>query len=73
MSPTTTHLVAFDSRRTINLLRGLVRGVWILNYDWIMKSVAAKKWQPESEYEMTSFSKAVEVIELESNSLAISI
>lgn len=61
MSINTTHLVALDDRRTINILRGLIRGVWILEYDWILKSVDANRWQPESDYEMKRFSKAIEV------------
>lgn len=61
VSSKTTHLIAFDTRRTINMLRGLIRGIWILNYDWIQKSFEANEWQSESDYEMKSFSKAVEV------------
>lgn len=57
----TTHLVAFDTRRTVNLLRGLIHGTWIVNYDWILKSVEANKWLPEAGYELKAFSKAVEV------------
>lgn len=57
----TTHLVSLDNRRTINMLRGLIRGVWILTYDWILKSVDANKWLPESEYEIRNFSKFIEV------------
>lgn len=62
VSVNTTHLVSLDDRRTINMLRGLIRGVWILSYDWVVKSSEAKHWQPEAEFEMHSFSKAVEVI-----------
>lgn len=61
MSVNTTHLVALDNRRTINILRGLIRGTWILTYEWILKSIEANRWQPEAEFEMQSFSKAVEV------------
>lgn len=61
VGPNTTHLVALDNRRTVNMLGGLIRGVWILEYDWILKSVEANQWQPEIQYEMISFSKAVEV------------
>lgn len=61
VSSNTTHLVAFDGRRTVNILRALIRGIWILQYDWILESVAANQWLMESEYEMREFSKAVEV------------
>lgn len=42
-------------------MRGVIRGVWILDYDWIVKSVEANEWQPESPFELKSFSKAIEV------------
>lgn len=61
MSVNTTHLVALDDRRTINILRGLIRGTWILTYDWILKSIEANQWQPEAEFERKSFSRTVEV------------
>lgn len=61
VGPNTTHLVALDGRRTVNMLRALIRGVWILEYDWILKSVEDNHWHPEIDYEMNRFSKAVEV------------
>lgn len=61
MNQKTTHLIAFDTRRTINMLRGIIRGIWILSYDWILESMEANGWKSESEYELKSFSKAVEV------------
>lgn len=61
VSSNTTHLISLDNRRTLNILRGLIRGVWILSYDWVVKSVELNKWQHEMDYEMRSFSKAVEV------------
>lgn len=61
MSEQTTHVVSLENRRTLNLMRGIIRGLWILSYDWIEKSLEANEWQPEELYEMKSFSKAVEV------------
>lgn len=61
VSGKTTHLVTLNARRTINMLRGIVRGVWILEYNWIVKSFEANEWLPELSYEMNSFSNAVEV------------
>lgn len=57
----TTHLVSLEPRRTLNLLRGLMRGVWILNYNWILDSVKANRWLNEEKYELTSFSRSIEV------------
>lgn len=61
VSEQTTHVVSLENRRTINLIRGIIRGLWILNYDWIEKSLTANDWQPEELYELKTFSKAVEV------------
>lgn len=57
----TTHLVSLEPRRTLNLLRGLMRGVWIVSYKWVLESIRVGKWVNEEKYELTSFSRAVEV------------
>lgn len=44
----TTHLVSLDNRRTLNMLRGLIRGVWILTFEYIVESFNANKWLAES-------------------------
>ncbi|KRG04118.1 microcephalin isoform X2 [Drosophila mojavensis] len=61
----TTHLVSLEPRRTLNLLRGLMRGVWIVNFKWIIDSVHAGKWLKEEKYELSSFSRAVEICRAE--------
>ncbi|XP_055686811.1 mediator of DNA damage checkpoint protein 1 [Lutzomyia longipalpis] len=56
----TTHLVTLNNpSRTLNMMRALIRGVWIVNLDWIKASVAAAKWLPEEPYEMHKFAPAV--------------
>lgn len=35
VSSNTSHLVAGEPKRTINLLRALARGCWILRYEWV--------------------------------------
>lgn len=42
-------------------MKALIRGIWILDYNWILESMEHKEWQPEELYEMKSFSKAVAV------------
>ncbi|XP_031632861.1 uncharacterized protein LOC116346784 isoform X2 [Contarinia nasturtii] len=64
VSNNTTHLIS-DNRRTVNILRGIIRGVWILSYDWVVKSVELNKWQYETDYEMRTFSRAVEINRIE--------
>ncbi|KAH8416224.1 hypothetical protein KR222_011641, partial [Zaprionus bogoriensis] len=61
----TTHLVSLEPRRTLNLLRGLMRGVWIVDYKWILDSMRAGKWLNEESYELTTFSRAIEICRTE--------
>lgn len=35
VTKSTTHLVAGEAKRTINLLRALARGCWILKHEWV--------------------------------------
>ena len=32
---TTSHVICGDEKRTVNLLRGIAYGCWILNYEWV--------------------------------------
>ncbi|KAH8371690.1 hypothetical protein KR093_008515 [Drosophila rubida] len=68
----TTHLVSLEPRRTLNLLRGLMRGVWIVSYKWILDSMRAGKWLNEEKYELTSFSRAIEICRTERQAFGIS-
>ncbi|XP_017069258.1 microcephalin [Drosophila eugracilis] len=61
----TTHLVSLEPRRTLNLLRGLMRGVWIVSYQWVLASIRAGKWIREEPYELTRFSRAIEICRTE--------
>ena len=31
----TTHVILGDRRRTINVLRGIARGCWLLSLEWV--------------------------------------
>ncbi|XP_055538258.1 uncharacterized protein LOC129725890 [Wyeomyia smithii] len=57
----TTHLVTLGPRRTINILRALARGLWIVTYDWIEQSARASRWLPEEQFELRDFSAAVQI------------
>ncbi|CAH1986063.1 unnamed protein product [Acanthoscelides obtectus] len=59
VSSRTTHLVAGEPKRTINMLRAMARGCWILKYEWLLKSLEAEKWLPEEDFEEIDFSPAV--------------
>lgn len=57
----TTHLISAEPLRTVNLLRGIIRGIWILNYEWIVESVNSDKWLYEEAFEVTNFTRAISV------------
>lgn len=61
VSKKTTHVIAGDTGRTINMLRGLARGCWILRHEWLLRSAEAGRWLPEHPYELTEFSPAVKI------------
>ncbi|EDV36733.2 uncharacterized protein Dana_GF11801 [Drosophila ananassae] len=67
----TTHLVSLEPRRTLNLLRGLMRGVWIVNYQWVLASMRAGKWVNEEPYELTRFSRAIEICRTERQAFGV--
>lgn len=45
----------------MNLMRALIRGVWILNFEWILASLDRNEWQNEETFELGDFAKAVKV------------
>ncbi|XP_046412952.1 putative uncharacterized protein DDB_G0291812 [Neodiprion fabricii] len=55
----TTHVIS-NGTRTVNLLRGLLRGCWLVSYEWISKVREAKEWVNAEKYEIVNFSKAVQ-------------
>eukprot|EP00002_Diphylleia_rotans_P030475 TRINITY_DN6265_c0_g1_i3.p1 TRINITY_DN6265_c0_g1~~TRINITY_DN6265_c0_g1_i3.p1 ORF type:complete len:421 (+),score=92.45 TRINITY_DN6265_c0_g1_i3:640-1902(+) len=46
----TTHVVA-ASKRTVKMLAGIARGIWIVTPEWLFKSLDEGKWADESEFE----------------------
>lgn len=57
----TTHLITPSPLRTINMLRGIIRGVWILRFDWIIESANSGIWLNEEPFEVRNFSRAISV------------
>lgn len=60
VSKRTTHVVS-SGVRTVNLLRGIIRGCWLINLEWVLKSLENNDWLDPEEFEMKHFSKAVQV------------
>lgn len=57
----TTHLVCFEKKRNMNMLRSVIRGIWVLDYDWVVKSNEMSKWQREEEYQVNTFGNTLAV------------
>ena len=58
ISEKTTHVVCGDARRTINLVKGLVRGCWIISKAWILESLECGLWLKENKFELKEYSSA---------------
>lgn len=61
----TTHVICGEERRTLNMLRAILRGCWILNKSWLLASIEANGWVDEEPYELVSFSSAVKARRIE--------
>ena len=51
-------------RRTLNLLRGILHGCWILSKNWLYDSLEGGRWADEEMYELVDFSPAVQSMRL---------
>lgn len=60
VSRRTTHVVS-TGVRTVNLLRGIIRGCWLITLEWVLKSLENNAWLKPEEFEMKHFSKSVMV------------
>ena len=52
-------------RRTINVLKGILRGCWILSVNWLYASLERGCWAEEEMFELVDFSPAVKSMRLE--------
>ncbi|KYN43291.1 Microcephalin [Trachymyrmex septentrionalis] len=59
VSKRTTHVVS-TGVRTVNLLRGIIRGCWLVTLEWVLKSLENNGWLNPETFEMKHFSKAVQ-------------
>ncbi|XP_011882167.1 PREDICTED: uncharacterized protein LOC105569919 isoform X2 [Vollenhovia emeryi] len=59
VSRRTTHVVS-TGVRTVNLLRGIIRGCWLVTLEWVLKSLENNAWLDPETFEMKHFSKAVQ-------------
>ena len=64
VSSRTTHVINSGPKRTLNMLKGMVRGCWLVNQNWILDSSKTGAWLDEEKYELASFSPAVRLCRL---------
>ena len=55
----TTHVICGESKRTLNLVKGMIRGCWIISKQWLMASLEEGRWIDEEPFELIKFSSAV--------------
>nr|XP_018898060.1 PREDICTED: uncharacterized protein LOC109031159 [Bemisia tabaci] len=65
VNPQTTHVVAGGPRRTLNLVKGMARGCWIVRKEWALDSFKAGRWLYEEPYELTEFSPVIKEVRLQ--------
>uniref|UniRef100_A0A5F8GQK3 Microcephalin n=1 Tax=Monodelphis domestica TaxID=13616 RepID=A0A5F8GQK3_MONDO len=61
----TTHVVAGEPRRTLNVLLGIARGCWIVSYEWVLWSLEFGHWISEEPYELSNNFPAASICRLE--------
>lgn len=61
VSKNTTHLVLGDCSRTINVVKGMARGIWILKSDWLHSSLEHGRWLPEESFEYLELNKNIQI------------
>ncbi|XP_020840888.1 microcephalin isoform X5 [Phascolarctos cinereus] len=61
----TTHVIAGEPRRTLNVLLGIARGCWIVSYEWVLWSLEFGHWISEEPYELSDSFPAASICRLE--------
>ena len=65
VSATTTHVISGDRRRSLNILKGISHGCWIVSPEWVYSSLERGGWLPEDRYEMTDWYKGIKLSRVE--------
>ncbi|KAL2761566.1 microcephalin isoform 7, partial [Daubentonia madagascariensis] len=58
---TTTHVLAGEPVRTLNVLLGIARGCWVLSYEWVLWSLESGHWISEEPFELSTYFPAAPV------------
>merc|ERR1712096_88279 len=54
VSSNTSHVVSGEGKRTLNLLKGLLQGCWIVTKEWVLSSLEESRWVDEEPYEWST-------------------
>lgn len=54
----TTHVVSSGKHRTMNIMRTILSGCWLLSVDWALKSLEKGFWLDEEAFELDAFPAA---------------
>ena len=57
----TTHIVSGGKRRTLNVLKAILSGCWLLSVEWVLKSLEKGFWLSEEPYELAEDFPAAKV------------
>jgi microcephalin len=57
----TTHVVSTGKRRTVNVLKAILSGCWLLSVEWVLKSLEKGEWLKEEPFEMAEDFPAAKV------------
>jgi microcephalin len=52
VDPDTTHVVSAGKRRTVNVLKAILSGCWLLSVEWVLKSLEKGFWLKEEPFEL---------------------
>ncbi|XP_036989797.2 microcephalin isoform X3 [Artibeus jamaicensis] len=67
----TTHVLAGQALRTLNVLLGLARGCWILSYEWALWSLELGHWISEEPFELSASFPAAPIRSLSTGSAPV--
>ena len=64
----TTHVVSTGKRRTVNVLKAILSGCWLLSVEWVLKSLEKGFWIKEAPFELVNDFPAAKLIREEKSS-----
>ena len=57
----TTHVISAEKRRTVNVLKAILCGCWVLSVEWVLQSLEKGFWLKEEPFELAEDFPAAKV------------